>query len=353
MSESDVKICFCGSGSGGHLKPLVSLYLKLGMLQSKSFFICSPHPFDQSFIQDWDLPTEFLTYTRISQGNVLFVIWKIFYCLIEVLYIFLKKKPDLVIGTGGYGSFPVYLACVLLNIDFYIIEPNSICGKVNRWFQTRAKKIFTNFSNVLGLQALDSICHSGVPLVYEKPCFTQDKLVLIFGASLGAQSINKFMKSYFEAYGADESYSYVWITGASEYEEYKYFQEHGNIEVFPFVKEMQQYLQRASLVISRSGAGCVADVKHFQIPAIFVPYPHHADRQQYLNAQDLNESGACMIWEESSLSDLEYNRASELKKVLNSGALKDMKSRFSQNPQENAVETILKIVLKGKLIGTR
>lgn len=353
MFSQDLKICFCGSGSGGHLKPLVSLFLNLGPLKKNAFFLCSPHPFDQSFAKEWELPTEFLTYTRISQGSLIFVAWKVLYCLLEVLFLFLRKKPDLVIGTGGYGCFPVYLACIFLSIDFYIIEPNSICGKVNRWFQSYAKKIFTNFCSVRGLKNSENICKTGVPLTYDKPSFQNESLVLIFGASLGAKSINRFVQRYFEAYGADQSNHYVWITGASEYDEYEYFSQHSNIEVYPFIKEMQQYLQRAKLIFSRSGAGCIADVEYFQVPAIFVPYPHHLDKQQYLNAKDLVESGACLLWEESSLVDLEMNRTAQLKSLLGSTELVTMRSRFSKANTENAVETILSIVLKREHLRAR
>lgn len=353
MSQNEVKICFCGSGSGGHLKPLVSLYLKLGKLKESSFFLCSPHSFDRSFTKEWDVPVEFMAYTRISQGSFLFVLWKILYCLIEVIFLFLRKKPDLIIGTGGYGSFPVYLACILLSIDFYIIEPNSICGKVNRWFQSFSKKIFTSFISVKGLKSSDKIVKSGVPVVYTEPSCEEEAMVLIFGASLGAKGINSFMQKYFEAYGADQSYRYVWITGVDDFDQYKYFSQHSNIEVLSFVKEMQGYLQKAALIISRSGAGCIADVEYFKVPSIFIPYPYHADRQQFLNASDLEKSGACIIWEESSLADMEINRVAELKALLNPKCISSMKSKFSPKKAKNAAEVILEIVLKGKLLSAR
>jgi UDP-N-acetylglucosamine:LPS N-acetylglucosamine transferase len=112
-------------------------------------------------------------------------------------------------------------------------------------------------------------------------------------------------------------------------------------------------LQRAKLIVSRSGAGTIADVEYFEVPTIFIPYPHHADKQQYLNAKDLEESGACLVWEESSLNDFDQNRVTELRSFLKSDKLASMKSMFPQKDRERAVEIILKRVLKEKYISTR
>ncbi|MCJ8344008.1 glycosyltransferase, partial [bacterium] len=266
LDSKKLRICYCGSGSGGHLKPLVALYNKTSLQVEHQFFLCSSHPFDQLFVKEWGVSAYFFKYTRISQGNFLFVLWKLFYSICESIQLFRSEKPNLLIGTGGYACFPAYLVCILFSIDFYIIEPNSICGKVNRWFQSYAKAVFTHFSKVDGLKKNTQIVQSGVPLVYDKPKKGVDEKILIFGASLGARSINVFMQKYFEAYGGDDSSEYIWITGKSDFEEFNYFNQHKNIQVLSFVKDMQCHLENAKLVIARSGAGCIADVEYFKIP---------------------------------------------------------------------------------------
>ncbi|PCJ19150.1 MAG: hypothetical protein COB02_08870 [Candidatus Cloacimonadota bacterium] len=336
-----MKVCFCGSGSGGHLKPLVALHLKMKDKCEGSFFLSTPHPFDSSFLREWNINAIFLKYTRISQGNLIYILWKVFYSLIETCFILKKEKPTILIGTGGYGCFPAYLACVLFSIDFYIIEPNSICGKVNKWFQSYAKTIFTHFPSVLGLKNTSNIKRSGVPLVYASVIPQKKDLIVIFGASLGARAINQFMKKYFEAYGGDVENHYIWITGKNDYEEFSYFNQHKNIEVYSFVKDMQIYLQRAKLIIARSGAGCIADVEYFKVPAIFIPYPYHSDRQQYLNTEYLSKIGSCIVWDESSLDSREKNRCNELKQLIRSEGLDDMKDCFESLDSINASDFIL------------
>ncbi len=206
---------------------------------------------------------------------------------------FLKKeKPDLVIGFGSYTTFPALLAAFALKIPYVLHEQNTVPGRVNRLFAKKA--LFTG----LNLPLADCFM-KGKNLVVDIPIekkeilrtiakqklgFDPEKpLVLIFGGSQGALAINKMI------YAAKKLpfSQVVHLTGSSVWTE-KLTERYSELEiknkVFDFEENMFSLWQAADLVISRSGAGTISEQLHFEVPALFIPYPYAKDNHQDKNA---------------------------------------------------------------------
>jgi UDP-N-acetylglucosamine--N-acetylmuramyl-(pentapeptide) pyrophosphoryl-undecaprenol N-acetylglucosamine transferase len=339
-------VCFCGGGSGGHLQPNYALSKQFEAKGVSSFFVVPNNEFDVSYCKAKSVDYFVYSGTRFYQGSIFSVFVKLFKALLETHAVFLKKKPSLVVGTGGYGSFPVYLYCVFMQIPFFMVEPNKICGKVNRWFALFSTKVFTHFEDVIGLSS-SSALKTGNPIWYEKPVIKKRKTcrLLVFGASQGAEAINSFMGRVLKIPGDFEVY---WITGALSYEKYRQFNERENISVVPFCNEMPFQYCNSDLVLGRAGAGTVAEIEEFKVPAVFVPYPHHKDRQQFLNCEHLVSDGSCLLWEEKEL-DKESVLKDFLELLDDKSRISAMSSKFSSTGSRTASELIVDEVLGSDL----
>ena len=248
-------------------------------------------------------------------------------------------------STGGYGSFPGLFWAKVLKIPYVLIEPNKVTGKVNRWFSGGARKIITNYKDVLETESL-KVSRLGVPLIL-KPKNIKGRTLLAFGASQGAQSINRLIQKVVEDGHIRPIH---WIVGAKNFEDFRDYNKLDGVKVEAFCDNMQSAYESAKLVLCRSGAGTVAEIHAMNLPAIFVPFPGHQDKQQYKNCEYLQEEGCCLVWEDDSL----MNKFSDLKEIWSQESkLQEMSScydNFSMNPIDacdKVVEELLKLLSKG------
>ena len=346
----ELKVCFCGGGTGGHLNPLIACYLELpSQARAASYFLLPEAPLEKELGDKHDLNVRFFRFSGMLRGNLLSKVFKILGNFAGSLRVLLRKRPDVVIGSGGYTSFPVYLAAVLLRIPLVILEPNLTAGKVNRWFACHSSLFFGKSRELLedlegksvkfeDLPIFPSLAFRNLEARSEDPVVIKPR-VLVFGASQGARAINEFTREFLTQ-NPEFQENFHWISGLSHYEELKDQFPDSNLE--PYCHEMARAYQSCDLVICRSGAGTVNEVSFFQSPAVFVPYPYHADRQQFLNCADLVKKGACVLWEESDLPE----KLAELKGMLESPQIfEKMKSQFPERQDFEPARFVLEKIV--------
>jgi UDP-N-acetylglucosamine--N-acetylmuramyl-(pentapeptide) pyrophosphoryl-undecaprenol N-acetylglucosamine transferase len=181
-------------------------------------------------------------------SNVLLPI-KILISLIHSLFIIIRHKPKLVIGTGGYASGPVMYIAALMNIPVFIQEQNSYPGLTNRILSKYAKKIFVAYDGMEKYFKESEIILSGNPIrksikninsknkneFLDSINFNKKlKTVLVLGGSLGADRINEFITqnlSFFEK----NNLQVILQCGSRYYEKYKNFNSQF-LKVLPFIK---------------------------------------------------------------------------------------------------------------------
>jgi UDP-N-acetylglucosamine--N-acetylmuramyl-(pentapeptide) pyrophosphoryl-undecaprenol N-acetylglucosamine transferase len=211
-------------------------------------------------------------------------------------------RPNVVVGVGGYSSGPVVLAASRLGCPTLIIEPNAYPGITNRWLAPfvdraalalpEARRYFGKKGVVTGIPVRDEF-HRVPPRARREP-FT----VLIYGGSQGSHALNEIVcGSLAELKSAEGRLRLIHQTGEKEFEQVQAAYRAAGVDgdVRSFLPGIYEEFAVADLIISRAGAGTVAELTAAGKAAILVPFPGAADDHQTRNALALEQCGAAKM----------------------------------------------------------
>lgn len=229
-----------------------------------------------------------------------------------------KIKPAVVVGFGGYPSLiPVWVAQGK-KIPTIIHESNAVLGKANVFLSKKADRIAVGLPEIAGLDESDAVrtivtgnpVRADIAALYNKPypAIEQDGELRIFIMG-GSQGASVFAKVLPEAFASlpDMYRSRLNIVQQCREEDLSearktYADAAIAAELQPFFSDVADRLEQAHLFIGRSGAATVAEVATAGRPAIFVPYPHHADQQQKRNADSIADLGGAWVMTENGFT---------------------------------------------------
>jgi UDP-N-acetylglucosamine--N-acetylmuramyl-(pentapeptide) pyrophosphoryl-undecaprenol N-acetylglucosamine transferase len=218
-------------------------------------------------------------------------------------------KPDVVIGVGGYASFPMLSAATVGRYPRVIMEQNAVPGLANRvlgrWTDfaavtdARTQSYFGTRAVVTG-NPIRPEFKTIPPKVHTAP-YT----ILIFGGSQGAQSINRaVIEALDNLADLRDRLRFVHQTGERQLEDVRngYANKGFQSDVRAFFNNFYEQYAAADLIISRSGATTVAEVKAAGRAAILVPFPFATDDHQTKNARAMADENAAVLISNSDLS---------------------------------------------------
>ena len=233
-------------------------------------------------------------------------------------------QPDLVVGTGGYASWPILVAAARRKIPTAVHESNAIPGLTVKMLSHYVDEIWVNFpaaKDTLGAHRKSAVFPVGNPTreafgaitkkeAREKFALGDDRLFLLsFGGSLGAEHLNdavlQLMKDYISTH---PEVLHVHACGKRDYDVCKKrFAELGlaefdNCILVDYLYDMPERMAAADLVISRAGAMTLSELSLLRKAAILVPSPYVADNHQFKNASLLAGAGAAALVEEKNLA---------------------------------------------------
>ncbi|MEM7166344.1 MAG: glycosyltransferase [Planctomycetota bacterium] len=287
------RVLLAGSPTGGHLYPGVALATAL--VESCG---CEPH-----FVTaGTDLDARIIG-SRFPVHVVPFGRRQLAAARRKARALIKELQPEALIGLGGMGSVALAAAGLGQRRPLFLLEQNAIVGRANRWLAPVARRVFTSFPDTVGSRWLRRRAVAlGCPIRSdfrpsplpedERPC------LLVQGGSQGAQQINDIVVVALSSL-ADrrDQFRVVHVTGPGKDTGIAAAYRAAGIEavVCDYLDDPAQTLTDSSFVIGRAGGSSVAEITAVGRGAAFVPYPHHADRQQFRNAEPVVAAGGAEI----------------------------------------------------------
>ena len=314
-----MKIIVSAGGTGGHIYPALAIIKKFQEMEKdlEVIYIGTHNRMEKEIVPKMGIKYIDLEIYGFSKTNILRDIKNISLIkksMNKCLKIMKEFKPDIVIGCGGYVTYPVIKAAKKLNIKTFIHEQNSIPGKSNVYLSKFVDLVGISFKNSKNyFKKAKKVVYTGNPcgenaLTVKKVSKStlgfkpNDKLIIIVAGSLGSESLNNKFKAYLSTID-NESYSVLYITGTKLYDEFiKDTKFSKNVKVVPFYDNLPSIMKDAYLVISRAGASTISELLALKIPSILIPSPYVANNHQYYNALDLANMKVSELIEEKNLN---------------------------------------------------
>lgn len=310
-----LRFIIAGGGTGGHIFPAIAIAnaIKEMKPQAEILFVGAKGKMEMEKVPQAGYNIQGLTIAGFERSSLIKNIWlpfKLIKSFLQVRKIFKAFKPDAVIGVGGYSSFPVLKLAQQKGIPTFIHESNSFAGKSNIMLGKHATKIFVANESMDKFFPAEKIVITGNPV---RKSITESKVskdealqffglrndrlvVLVFGGSLGAKSINDVIAQHVLDFGP-LGLQLIWQTGKATATQYlERANSLSNVWANDFINEMDKAYAAADIVVSRSGAMTVAELCVVKKPVVFVPYPFAAEDHQTMNAKYLvDRDAACMV----------------------------------------------------------
>ena len=339
-------------GSGGHVIPAMILYQHLS---KETNVIISTDKRGLRYLDKDNLPVEVINTPKLN--NIVMLPINLFITLfltIKSYFLLKQKKIEKIFSTGGYMSIPLILAAKFLRIDIYLIEPNQVLGRSNRYFLKSCKKIFCYSDEIKNFPNMhkDKIIKIN-PLVRENTYNAEKNFenkkkfnILVIGGSQGASFFDKDLKNSIINISKKKTIRIIHQTSEKNISSLKEFYSDNNIEniIFSYKKNLVDIIKETDLCITRAGASTLAELSVLNIPFIAVPLPTSKDNHQLENANYYKKKDCCWIIEQSSfkekieetLNDIIEEKKDYLKKKNN------LKKLNYQNTWINVNQKILK-----------
>ncbi len=340
------RIVIMAGGTGGHVFPALAVAQYLREKDWDISWIGTRKGMESKVVSAENIEIDMLAVAGIRGKGVFSKIKNIFLLLkscLQAMCILRNRKPDVVLGMGGYVAGPGGLMAKILSIPLVIHEQNRIPGTTNRLLVNRATRVLEAFPQSFEESA--NAIFTGNPLRKE---FTQipsskswdeqqerDLKILIVGGSQGAQVLNEVLP---EAAKKMKQIELMHQTGEAQFQTVCDSYEKLPIQAtaVAFIDDMSAAYQWADMIICRSGAMTVSEVAAAGMPAIFVPLPHAIDNHQVANANYLVDENAAVLLPQS-----EFNAQSlvnEVEKVK--AAFKDMSKAARNKAKMDATELV-------------
>jgi len=361
MNIGDImKVVISAGGTGGHIYPALAIINKIKEMEPKSEFlyIGTHNRMEKDIIPKYNIPFKSIEIYGFNRKKLL-KNFKTVKCLIKAKKDCKKMikefNPDIVIGVGGYVTYPVIKAAYSLGIKTFIHEQNSIAGKANLGLAKVVDLIGVSFKSSMKEFPKDKTIFTGNPCsedaIKKEPMDKKElgldknkKLVLFVMGSLGASKVNKFLVNTMNLFD-NKDYEILYVTGKNDYEEISKKKFPSNVKVVPYIENMTRIMKNTDLIVTRAGASTLSEVIALGLPSILIPSPYVPNNHQYKNAMDLVNEKAAILIEEKDLDSKKM--VNEIDNLLNNEIkLEDMKNNLNKLKVDDSATIIYNNIKK-------
>lgn len=299
-------------GTGGHIFPGLAVAHALREQGWRVHWLGAPGSMEERLVPPQGFPLETIDFAGVRGKGLLTLALlplRLLKAFAQALSVVRRVKPDVVIGLGGYISFPGGMMAVLAGRPLILHEQNSVAGMANKVLASVADKVFAAFPN-----ALPKAQWVGNPL---RQAFLQQPepaerfagrsgplKVLVVGGSLGAKALNDIVPQAVALLPAEVRPQVVHQSGAKQIDALRanYAAAGVQAELTPFIEDTAQAFADADLVICRAGASTVTELAAVGVAAIYVPFPHAVDDHQTTNAHFMVDAGGGWLMPQPALN---------------------------------------------------
>lgn len=304
------RIVIMAGGTGGHVFPALAVAQLLAEKGWQVSWLGTRKGLESRVVPEHGIAIDWLSVAGVRGKGLLSKIkagFMLVKACVQAAKILRQRKPDVVLGMGGFVAGPGGLMAKLMGMPLVIHEQNRVPGTTNRLLAKIANQVLEAFPGSFK-KAVDAKC-SGNPLrkaflnmPARDPRLTSQSIkILVVGGSQGAQILNEIVP---EAVSSLKDVQIRHQTGAAMFEQVqsRYQALSVNAQVTAFIDDMVAAYQWADLVISRAGAMTVSEIAAAGLPAILIPLPHAIDDHQTANARYLTDAGAGQILMQKDLT---------------------------------------------------
>ena len=332
-------IVITGGGTGGHLAIAKSLAQELNLRGIKPIYIGSTNGQDRDWFKNCELfkNVYFMPTRGVVNQNFfgkIISLTKIIISVIKSIIILKKNRVTKVISVGGYSAAPASFASIILKIDFFIHEQNSVNGKLNALLKKYTKRFFSSYEEPFDDYPVRE-------LFFDNSRIRQKIETIIFlGGSQGAKAINDLSLNIAKKL-KDKNIKIIHQTGKQEFDRVNSAYKELGVEadVFAFSNSIYEKIKEADFAICRSGASTIWELCASNLPAIYIPYPYAASNHQYYNAKFLSDKNASYIVEQK---ELKYN---DIIDIIEQKEIKNMSKKLKGLINKNGTKQIIQEIL--------
>ena len=310
------KILISTGGSGGHVLPAITIY---DHLKSNYETLISTDLRGLKYLDKENYNHIIVNTPKLN--NLLlfpFSFLKVFILTLKSLIILKRENISILISTGGYMSLPLCLAAKILSIKIYLIEPNMVLGRANKFFLYFAKKLICYSKELINLPKKFEHKQTIVMPLIRKKYYDTDNYhnegnfftITIIGGSQGAKIFDTLINELLVKISKICSLKVVHQTSKKNTDFLENFYRVNKIEnkVFTFDENLNILLKQSDLCITRAGASSLAELSLLKIPFIAIPLPTSKDNHQFENAKYYKDKDCCWIINQENFNKPKFEK---------------------------------------------
>lgn len=370
-----MRVMFTCGGTGGHINPAIAVanILRERRPDTEILFVGGMDGMECDLVPKAGYRIEVLDPRSFRRGFTPAALWHNVvgaFCTLGALRkarrLIREFKPDVVVGTGGYASFPVLKMGASMGIPVCVHEANAVPGLTTRMVADKADKILVSFAEsrnhykhperveVVGMPVRSEFLYTKREDARRKLGLDERPFIVSAWGSLGAREMNKVIADYmkletaagipYQHLHATGSYGWKWMPDLVK-EKGVDLEKAQGITMKEYIYDMPTAMAAADLFISRAGASSLNEIAASGTPCIIVPSPNVTDNHQEKNARILSDRGAAQVIRESECTP--ERLMEETKAILeNPARIRAMRRALTEMAVVDSAEQICRIVVE-------
>ena len=311
MSTQKTALIMAG-GTGGHIFPGLAVAEELRTRGWRVHWLGAPGSMESRIVPQHGFALELIDFSGVrGKGLVTQALLplRLLRAFWQALQVVRRVKPDVVVGLGGYITFPGGMMGVLCGKPLVLHEQNSVAGMANKVLAGVADRVFTAFPDVLkkaqwvGNPLRSAFTRQAAPS--ERFAGRTGPLrLLVAGGSLGAQALNDIVPRALALIPAADRPLVTHQSGATQIDALRANYQAAGVqaELTPFIDDTASAFAAADIIVCRAGASTVTEIAAVGAAAVFVPFPFAVDDHQTTNARFLVNAGGGWLVQQSDLT---------------------------------------------------